>query len=99
MIALNVVLIKKIPKGFFPPEDTGALAGAVQGPQDSSFQAMDDAMQQISEVIKKDPAVDNVVAFAGTSGATNTGSSSSRSSRSIAATATRSTSSIGCAPS
>jgi multidrug efflux pump len=73
-IALNVVLIIKIPKGFFPQEDTGALAGAVQGPQDSSFPAMNSAIQQIGSVIKNDPAVANVIAFTGGSGATNTGS-------------------------
>src|ERR1700722_5673189 len=73
-IALNVVLIVKIPKGFFPVEDTGALAGAVQGPQDSSFPAMDSAIQQIGRVIKSDPAVANVIAFTGGNGATNTGS-------------------------
>ncbi len=73
-IALNVVLILRIPKGFFPPEDTGALAGALQGPQDSSFQAMNDAIQQVARVIKKDPAVENVIGFTGTNGATNTGS-------------------------
>jgi multidrug efflux pump len=72
-IALNVVLIVKIPKGFFPVEDTGAIAGAVQGPQDSSFPAMDSGIQQIVGVIKNDPAVANVIAFTGT-GATNTGS-------------------------
>ena len=46
-VALNAVLIVKIPKGFFPQEDTGTIAGGVQGPQDSSFPAMDDAIQQI----------------------------------------------------
>jgi multidrug efflux pump len=73
-IALNVLLIDKIPKGFFPTEDTGALSGSVQGPQDSSFPAMNNAIQQIGGVIKKDPAVDNVIAFTGGNGATNTGS-------------------------
>ena len=72
-IALNVVLIIKIPKGFFPVEDTGAIAGAVRGPQDSSFPAMDNSIRQIGAVIKKDPAVANVIAFTGGSGATNTG--------------------------
>ncbi|MGD0674884.1 MAG: efflux RND transporter permease subunit [Polyangiaceae bacterium] len=74
MIAINVVLIIEVPKGFFPPQDTGALAGAVQGSQDSSFQAMDDAMRQIGAVIKADPAVESVIGFTGTQGATNTGS-------------------------
>jgi multidrug efflux pump len=73
-IALNVLLIDKIPKGFFPTEDTGALSGSVQGPQDSSFPAMNNAIQQIGGVIKKDSAVDNVIAFTGGNGATNTGS-------------------------
>jgi multidrug efflux pump len=73
-IALNGVLIVKIPKGFFPQEDTGALTGAVRGPQDSSFPAMNNSVQQIAAVIKKDPAVANVIAFTGGNGATNTGS-------------------------
>jgi multidrug efflux pump len=72
-IALNVVLIVKIPKGFFPTEDTGSITGAVRGAQDSSFPAMDSAIQQIGGVIKKDPAVANVIAFTGGNGATNTG--------------------------
>jgi multidrug efflux pump len=73
-IVLNVVLIVKIPKGFFPVEDTGAISGRVQGPQDSSFPAMDNAIRQIGGVIKNDPAVANVIGFTGGSGATNTGS-------------------------
>ena len=73
-IALNVVLIYKIPKGFFPVEDTGAISGGVRGPQDSSFPAMNNAIQQIVGVIKNDPAVANVTGFCGGGGATNTGS-------------------------
>src|SRR5271163_3886441 len=73
-IALNVVLIIKIPKGLFPVEDTGAITGSVRGPQDSSFPAMDNSVRQIGAVIKNDPAVANVIAFTGGSGATNTGS-------------------------
>ncbi len=73
-IALNVVLIVKIPKGFFPVEDTGAISGSVRGPQDSSFPAMDNSIRQIGAVIKNDPAVANVIAFTGGGGATNGGS-------------------------
>ena len=73
-IALNVVLIAKIPKGFFPEEDTGAISGSVRGPEDSSFPAMNNSIQQIGDVIKNDPAVANVIAFTGGDGATNTGS-------------------------
>jgi len=73
-IACNVLLIIKIPKGFFPVEDTGAVSGAARGAQDASFPSMDNAIQQIAGVIKKDPAVANVISFAGGGGATNTGS-------------------------
>jgi len=73
-IGLNVMLIVKIPKGFFPTEDTGAITGSVRGPQDASFPAMNDSIQQIGAVIKNDPAVANVIAFTGGGGATNTGS-------------------------
>jgi multidrug efflux pump len=73
-IALNGVLIVKIPKGFFPQEDTGSITGAVRGPQDSSFSVMNDSIQQIGGVIRNDPAVANLIAFTGGNGATNTGS-------------------------
>jgi multidrug efflux pump len=73
-IGLNVLLIIKIPKGFFPQQDTGALSGSVRGPQDASFPAMNTAIQQIGAVIRNDPAVANVIAFTGGGGATNTGS-------------------------
>jgi multidrug efflux pump len=73
-IALNFVLIVKIPKGFFPAEDTGAISGGVRGPQDSSFPAMNNSIQQIAGVIKNDPAVANVISFTGGNGATNAGS-------------------------
>jgi multidrug efflux pump len=73
-IALNVVLVIKIPKGFFPQQDTGAISGGVQGAQDSSFSAMNDSIQQIVGVIKNDPAVANVIGSTGGNSATNTGS-------------------------
>ncbi len=36
-IALNVAIVIKIPKGFFPLQDTGSLGGAIRGPQDTSL--------------------------------------------------------------
>jgi multidrug efflux pump len=72
IIALNVVIAYKIPKGFFPQQDTGALQGAMRGPEDSSFPAMNATLQQVERVIGADPAVQNVIGFVG-GGATNTG--------------------------
>jgi multidrug efflux pump len=72
-VILNAVLIYYIPKGFFPQQDTGAIQGGVQGPQDSSFPAMDTSIKQIVAIIKADPAVQNVIGFTGGNGATNAG--------------------------
>jgi multidrug efflux pump len=72
-IALNVVIAIKIPKGFFPQQDTGSISGGVQGPQDTSFPAMNNSIRQLSKVIDANPAVQNVIAFTGGNGATNTG--------------------------
>jgi multidrug efflux pump len=67
-IALNVVLIIKIPKGFFPQQDTGALVGGVQGPQDASFPVMNASIKALVNVIKADPGVANVNAYSGSNG-------------------------------
>lgn len=76
-IAATVWLFVTIPKGFFPQQDNGTIFGGMQGPQDSSFQAMQAAALEIGEVIKSDPAVASVVTFVGGSGpgtaATNSG--------------------------
>ncbi len=72
-IGLNVILVYRLPKGFFPQQDTGAIVGGVQGPQDSSFPAMDNSIRQLVAVIKSDPAVANVNAYTGGNGSTNTG--------------------------
>ena len=64
-IALNVAVIIKIPKGFFPQQDTGAIVGGVLGPQDASFPVMDNSVRQLVNVIKADPAVANVNAYTG----------------------------------
>jgi multidrug efflux pump len=72
-IALNVVTVLKIPKGFFPQQDTGTLSGSIRGPQDSSYPSMNAALLAAQERIKEDPAVQNVIGFTGGMGATNTG--------------------------
>jgi multidrug efflux pump len=72
-IGLNFYLIDIIPKGFFPQQDTGILAGSVQGPQDASFAVMNNSIMKLEKVIKADPAVENVIAYTG-GGSTNGGS-------------------------
>jgi multidrug efflux pump len=72
-IALNVVTVYKIPKGFFPQQDTGSLSGAMRGPEDSSYPIMNSTLVLVQQTIVKDPAVQNVIGFTGGGGATNTG--------------------------
>jgi multidrug efflux pump len=72
-IALNFYLIVIIPKGFFPQQDTGSIMGSVRGPQDASFQVMNNSVMQLVNVIKSDPAVAEVIAHTGGGGATNGG--------------------------
>jgi multidrug efflux pump len=64
-LALNVVLMGHVTKGFFPIQDTGSLLGGIQGPQDASFRAMQSALISIEKVIQADPAVDVVTGFTG----------------------------------
>jgi len=72
-IALNVVVIVRIPKGFFPQQDTGAIFGGVRGPQDASFPFMEFSIQKLVGIIKADPAVQHVNAYSGGRGSSNGG--------------------------
>ena len=70
---LSVFLYIKVPKGFFPQQDTGRIMGGVMAAQDISFQSMSDKMQRYVDIVMKDPAVDSVVGFAGGNTAQNQG--------------------------
>jgi multidrug efflux pump len=70
-IALNVYLFIRVPKGFFPQQDTGRLAGSIQADQHTSFQAMNELLLQMIDIVKADPAVENAIGFTG-GGTTNT---------------------------
>jgi multidrug efflux pump len=64
-VCLNVYLYIEIPKGFFPQQDTGRLIGNIQADQSISFQAMRPKLAAFVEIVRQDPAVENVVAFTG----------------------------------
>ena len=73
-ICLNVYLYIAIPKGFFPQQDTGRLAGGIQADQSISFQAMEVKLANFVNIVSQDPAVESVVGFTGgTRGQVNTG--------------------------
>jgi multidrug efflux pump len=65
VIGLNVYLFAAAPKGFFPQQDTGQIQGGIRADQSISFQAMQQKLRQLVNIIKTDPAVDTVVGFTG----------------------------------
>ena len=56
-LAATVALFVVIPKGFFPQQDNGVIAGVAESAQASSFSAMSQRMLQIADVVRKDPDV------------------------------------------
>ena len=72
-MAATVFLYVKVPKGFFPQQDTGRLSGSILGDQNTSFSAMSRRVAAFVNVVMKDPAVQYVQAFAGGQGVLNQG--------------------------
>ena len=70
---LNVYLYILVPKGFFPEQDTGRIGGQVQGQQDVSFPEMKKKVLALAAIVGKDPGVQDVTAFAGGRGNSNSG--------------------------
>ena len=67
-LGCNFYLFWKVPKGFFPEQDTGRIMGRIQAAQDISFQAMEKKLTSIVNIIKSDPDVVYVTAFTGGGG-------------------------------
>jgi HAE1 family hydrophobic/amphiphilic exporter-1/multidrug efflux pump len=56
-IAVSVLLYAQIPKGFFPQQDTGIIAGLSDAPQDISFDEMVRRQHALLDIVAKDPDV------------------------------------------
>lgn len=67
-LALTVVLYLMVPKGFFPAQDTGVIQGISEAPQSTSFAAMSQRQQALTEVILQDPAVQSLSSYIGVDG-------------------------------
>jgi len=74
-IGLNIYLFVIVPKGLFPQQDTGRLAGSIVAAQDISFTAMRQKLQDLVDIVSADPAVESVLGFTGGgfAGTRNTG--------------------------
>jgi HAE1 family hydrophobic/amphiphilic exporter-1 len=72
LVVATGFLVMKVPKGFLPNDDTGQLFVFTQAAQDIGFDAMMDKQRQAVDIIRKDPNVDNVMAFVGAGGSSAT---------------------------
>ncbi|MEO7433711.1 MAG: efflux RND transporter permease subunit [Dokdonella sp.] len=72
LVIATGVLAVKVPKGFLPNDDTGQLFVFTQAAQDIGFDAMMAKQREALDVIRKDPNVDNVMAFVGAGGSSAT---------------------------
>jgi hydrophobe/amphiphile efflux-1 (HAE1) family protein len=61
----TVWLYRIVPKGFFPPQETGIIRGITDAAQDISFAAMTDRQDAVQNLILADPAVDNMNSYVG----------------------------------
>jgi hydrophobic/amphiphilic exporter-1 (mainly G- bacteria), HAE1 family len=64
-LVTTVVLYVKVPKGFFPQQDTGVLQGSTDASQDISFAAMEKLQTQVAKLVIDDPDVETVGSFIG----------------------------------
>ena len=76
-LALTILLFIRIPKGFFPIQDTGVIQGISEAAQTVSFREMSNEQQALARIILKDPAVESISSFIGIDG-TNTTLNSGR---------------------
>jgi multidrug efflux pump subunit AcrB len=56
-LTLTIVLAIQIPKGFFPTQDTGLIAGVSEAAQDTSPVKMMRLQRELGEVVLRDPDV------------------------------------------
>ena len=71
-VAFTGVLAVKVPKGFFPSEDTGLLVGVSEAAPDVSFPRMMERQQALADVLRADPDVATVASFIGADGVNQT---------------------------
>ncbi|MBI3700481.1 MAG: efflux RND transporter permease subunit [Afipia sp.] len=72
-IALTVVLFAKVPKGYFPQDDSGLIIGATRASSDVSFQAMVGFQQRAADIVVADPAVHGIGSITGGTGGPGAG--------------------------
>jgi multidrug efflux pump len=67
-VVVTILLYVWVPKGFFPLQDTGSLAGITEGPQSISYAEMATRQRSLADALLADPAVESVATFVGVDG-------------------------------
>ncbi|MET0262189.1 MAG: efflux RND transporter permease subunit [Rariglobus sp.] len=62
---LTALVFVKMPKGFFPQQDTGFITSTIEAAPDISFAAMYENMEKVNAIIVADPAVASFPSFIG----------------------------------
>jgi multidrug efflux pump len=65
VVALAVVLWRRVPTAFIPTEDKGYFAVALQLPDAASLQRTREVVKRVEGFLRQEPAVVNIVGFAG----------------------------------
>jgi hydrophobe/amphiphile efflux-1 (HAE1) family protein len=65
LMGLTGYLYMKIPKGFFPQQDTGTVFGEVDTRQDASFRKTVMMAHEVVDIVRSDPGVSGVFMLAG----------------------------------
>ena len=60
VLASSIALYIAIPKGFFPQQDNGLIAGVAEGPSDISFAEMSRRIGALAAAVAQDPDVEHV---------------------------------------
>ena len=65
MVVLNWYLVAIVPKGFFPQQDNGLMMGTIQASSGTSFDQLRRIVADDIGVLRRDPAIQAVVAIVG----------------------------------
>jgi HAE1 family hydrophobic/amphiphilic exporter-1 len=74
LIAIGFYGLSRVPTGFLPIEDQGYLIAAVQLPDGASLDRTQKALDELSDIARKTPGVEQVVTIAGISALDNSAS-------------------------
>jgi multidrug efflux pump len=71
-LALTLLLYYRIPKGFFPVQDTGMIQAITEASQSASYQQMVTLQGKLADAVLKDPDVVNLTSYVGVDGTNRT---------------------------